>query len=267
MASQLRLGCDVWLSRPKSLARWIKFARLHRLTDVEIIVDRDEDGTLAAEPIPPALAAEARACAEDAEVRLAVCASVYNFGLGDASPAWAARCADAVRRALEFAVAAGAQRVGVRTDADGGLGQARRRARFAEHAARLGAEARAAGVVIALENLHDPVPLFVSLLGLEELRGWQVLWNLAHAHAFGGPAGLAAGAGDLFGRRLCGFSLSDNRGNADDHLAIGRGTVDVRGFLGAVWATRRELPIFLEIHRGADLIASLRTVRRWARSV
>lgn len=260
----MRLGCDLWLSRP--LARWFGFARLHRLTDLEIIVDRDQDGTLAAEPIPAALAVEARARAEDAGVRLSVCASVYNFGLGDPDPAWAARCAVAVRRAIEFAAAAGAERVCVRTDAEAGLQQSRRRARFAGHAAALADEARAAGVTLALENLHDPVPLFVSLLALPELAEWRALWNVAHAHAFGGPVGLAGAAGLLSGR-LCGFSISDNRGSADDHLGIGRGNVDVRGFLRGVWAGRRELPVFVEVHEGAALIASLKTLRRWARAV
>jgi sugar phosphate isomerase/epimerase len=177
-----------------------------------------------------------------------------------------------VRRAVDFAVAAGAARVAVRTDPEAGLGQSRRRDRFLGHAAALATEAAAAGVTLALENFHDPVPLFLSLLGAPELASWAALWNVAHAHAFGGPVG-QAGAVGLLARRppgLVGFALSDNRGHKDEHLPIGRGGrsgVDVRGFLAGVWARQPELPVFLEIHDGVGLEASVKTTRRWARAL
>ncbi|MCC6999974.1 MAG: sugar phosphate isomerase/epimerase [Deltaproteobacteria bacterium] len=256
----IELGCDVWLLKP--LPRWLRWAASIGCRHVEIICDRDLDGAGAATPIPVALADQARTLAGELGLGLGVCASVWNLALGDDDPAWAARSADAVRCAIEFAARAGAAWVVVRTDPDAGLRGARRRERFLDHAERLSREAAAAGVTLALENLHDPLPLFRDLLGRPELAAWAVLWNVAHAHAFGGPLTPAAGLA-LLPRAPLAFALSDNDGHSDGHLGIGRGSVDVRGFLPH--ALGAQVPLFIEVHEAAALEASVRTVRRWAR--
>ena len=258
----IELGCDVWLL--KSLSRWMRWASSIGCRHVEIICDRDLDGAGAATPIPVALADQARTLAGDLGLELTACASVWNLALGDDDPTWAARSADAVRCAVEFAARAGARWVVVRTDPEAGLRGARRRRRFLEHAANLGREAAAAGVALVLENLHDPVPLFVGLAAAPELADWHLLWNVAHAHAFGGPITPAAAAG-LLPRRPVAFALSDNDGRSDGHLGIGLGSVDVRGFLPRALGTG--VPVFIEVHQAAALEASVKTVRRWARGL
>lgn len=58
------------------------------------------------------------------------------------------------------------------------------------------------------------------------------------------------------------FHLHDNRGDADEHLPLGRGTIDLRGVGEEIQKLNREVPIILSMRRKEDIIKSIRFLEK-----
>ena len=112
------------------------------------------------------------------------------------------------------------------------------------------------GVTVMLENVYEPDPnLFVQLLNLVNAPNLQVCLDVGHLQAFGG--------GDfdhwlhtlwpLIGQ----VHLHDNRGDQDEHLALGQGTVPLASVLNFLASRDRQPLVTLEPHQEGSLTPSL----------
>ncbi len=117
----------------------------------------------------------------------------------------------------------------------------------------LGERVRDEGSLLMLENVYEHGPDDIRIL-FENLENKKVGFCLdtGHQAAFGHVpletwvASLEPYIGQLH--------LNDNTGKKDEHLAIGQGNIDFRGFFEQVKAVRKEPPIItLEPHREEDL--------------
>ena len=84
------------------------------------------------------------------------------------------------------------------------------------------------GVKILLENLRNEVTTPERLLEIVKIGHFDsvgICLDVGHAHLGGGEAGIAA-AIEICGPRLAQLHLHDNRGERDDHLWPGSGTID-----------------------------------------
>ena len=54
------------------------------------------------------------------------------------------------------------------------------------------------------------------------------------------------------------FHLHDNRGQADEHLPLGRGTIDLRGIGEEIQRMKKRHPIILSMRRKEDIVESIR---------
>jgi len=54
------------------------------------------------------------------------------------------------------------------------------------------------------------------------------------------------------------FHLHDNRGQADDHLPLGRGTIDLRGIGEEIQRMKKRHPVILSMRRREDIAESIR---------
>jgi sugar phosphate isomerase/epimerase len=54
------------------------------------------------------------------------------------------------------------------------------------------------------------------------------------------------------------FHLHDNRGQADDHLPLGRGTIDLRGIGEEIQRMKKRHPVILSMRRKEDIAESIR---------
>lgn len=127
----------------------------------------------------------------------------------------------------------------------------------------LGGAVAAAGSRLMLENVYEERPEYLVPL-LEGLAVDRVggCLDCGHATVFG-SGGLAVWL-EVLGPWLGQFHLHDNRGERDDHLALGDGCIDfdpVRRLLAA----RRDDPplITLEPRREADLWTDLKVMATW----
>jgi len=112
------------------------------------------------------------------------------------------------------------------------------------------------GVTVMLENVYETDPdLFLELLTLVNAPNLQVCLDVGHLHAFGG------GDFDLWLHTLWPFigqlHLHDNRGELDEHLALGQGTVPVASVLHFLAARDRQTLVTLEPHQEGSLWPSL----------
>ncbi len=108
------------------------------------------------------------------------------------------------------------------------------------------------GCRIGLENVFDRDPAILAglLKRLPEER-YGATFDIGHWHAYS-----KAGLDDWFaaiGHRIIGLHVHDNGGVADEHLAIGGGTVDWVPFLEAARALGRGLDWVLENRSLEDL--------------
>ena len=116
------------------------------------------------------------------------------------------------------------------------------------------------GVTIALENTPGEfgsaasLQQFVKETHLKDLR---FCFDIGHAHIAGGvAAGLEAMQG-----RIVTTHLHDNRGEKDEHLLPGEGTIDWDSAVRALRANPEELPFVLELKEKAAGDPSLDGVR------
>ncbi|OGS49155.1 MAG: hypothetical protein A3K68_03150 [Euryarchaeota archaeon RBG_16_68_13] len=122
------------------------------------------------------------------------------------------------------------------------------------------------GAVVTVENLDEPPSLLRR--ALDEVRGLRTCLDLGHAHLDGRTDGgreyLAA-----LGDRLDLVHVHDNHGGhgkeGDEHLAPGKGTIDVERDVRAIRAASYDGRMTLEVFVGTpeDKKAALRKMRHW----
>lgn len=267
-----RLGLSTFLWPGMSCSRWIELAVDLGLGGVELRADPRAAG-------PRDLAPEARERLREqfAERGLwtTVHAPIYDMNLSSPSPALSAAALGEVIQAVDLAADVGAQVVVVHPGhvdedylpLDGERDRAWRRFSFAMDA--ILAHAGAREVQVALENkqrgrgwdmVHTPAE---HLRALEQFPTLQACLDLGHLHTTSGdPAAYIAA---LTGR-LVHVHLHDNRGDRDEHLPLGRGTVAWQPALAALDEARYAGPIVLEIPDPDGLRASLAVLARTAES-
>jgi sugar phosphate isomerase/epimerase len=121
----------------------------------------------------------------------------------------------------------------------------------------LGERVQNAGSVLVLENVYEDGPRdFLPIFrGLEPLNVGFCL-DTGHAAAFS-RTGLDEWVTVLH-PYLAQIHLHDNHGDMDEHLALGKGLIDFKGFLRQVKATKTSPPLVtIEPHREGDLMPSL----------
>jgi sugar phosphate isomerase/epimerase len=62
------------------------------------------------------------------------------------------------------------------------------------------------------------------------------------------------------------FHLHDNRGQADDHLPLGRGTIDLRGIGEEIQRMKKRHPVILNMRRKEDIAESIRFLEGMGKS-
>ncbi len=124
-------------------------------------------------------------------------------------------------------------------------------------------EAAAEGdVPLCLENMMprniigvEPEDFFEIF---EKFPDFHLTLDSGHAHIDDPDGSRLAGFVDRFGGKIGHLHLSDNRGRADDHLAVGRGTIDFASLVSKLrqqgYADTLTLEIFSEDHQ--DLVIS-----------
>jgi sugar phosphate isomerase/epimerase len=116
--------------------------------------------------------------------------------------------------------------------------------------------AAAQRVTVMIENVYETDPdLFLELITLVNAPNFQVCLDVGHLRAFGG------GDFDLWLHTLWPFvgqlHLHDNRGEIDEHLALGQGTVPLEMVLHFLAARDRRPLVTLEPHQEGSLAPSL----------
>jgi sugar phosphate isomerase/epimerase len=121
----------------------------------------------------------------------------------------------------------------------------------------LGERIKETGSQLMLENVYEygPQELLGLLLGLDHSNVGFCL-DTGHAAAFG-RSGLDEWVAVLH-PWLGQLHLHDNRGDMDEHLALGAGLIDFEAFLRQVRAAKTSAPLVtIEPHREEDLMPSL----------
>lgn len=128
--------------------------------------------------------------------------------------------------------------------------------------------AAAAGVVLCAENMppnchafaapDDFAPLF------ERFPAFRMTLDVGHANIGDKTGGRALAFIRRFGDRIDHLHISDNRGKRDDHIRLGKGTVDLRGIARALKDIGYNGTATLEIFSDdlSDLKASLAYMKR-----
>jgi sugar phosphate isomerase/epimerase len=120
------------------------------------------------------------------------------------------------------------------------------------------------GIRIMAEHPPDrevPLETIQAILDADARLGF----HLDVGHAYVARLDLAQVLATL-GERLCHVHLSDNRGDADDHMPIGAGRIDWPEALGLLKASGYDGTITLEVFDQDDhtfLLASAEKVRQW----
>ncbi len=127
---------------------------------------------------------------------------------------------------------------------------------------RLSERVRDEGSLLVLENVYEDEPRdLLALFRPLEDRGVGFCLDTGHQAAFS-PAGLERWLTCL-APYLVQIHLHDNRGAQDEHLALGRGTIDFSTFFRDLVRLKRDPPVItLEPHREEDLEPSLEYLDR-----
>lgn len=124
------------------------------------------------------------------------------------------------------------------------------------------------GVVVTVENLDEPPEMLRA--ALDAIPDLRYCLDVGHAHLDGRADGGRLYLGALRDR-LGLVHLHDNHGGhgkeGDEHLAFGKGTIDLERDVAALKASGYDGRATLEIFAGTadDKKACLRKTRRWAR--
>jgi sugar phosphate isomerase/epimerase len=124
---------------------------------------------------------------------------------------------------------------------------------------RLVRQAEEAGVALALENTPG------TLWALDRApKGVGVCLDLGHLHLAEIPgSGVVSSAIGRFSDRLTHLHVHDNRGQEDDHLIPGGGSIDWQGVLAALAQARYAGPAVLELHAEGDPLLACERARRF----
>jgi putative AdoMet-dependent methyltransferase len=123
-------------------------------------------------------------------------------------------------------------------------------------------EIKAAGTTILLENMWDRRPdVLAELLQQLPPEQFAACLDVGHAHLHS-----AVGWADwisALGERLVYVHLSDNEGEWDQHLPLGRGTIRFPDFLPALQELKRDPWFVLEVKRWREAQESLAHLGWW----
>ena len=126
----------------------------------------------------------------------------------------------------------------------------------------LGSRVKDQGSVLMLENVFEKGPEEMSIL-MEGLDKEEVGFCLdtGHQAAFG-RVPLDEWVASLH-RRIGQLHINDNRGRRDDHLAIGKGSIDFKRFFEQIKAVKPKQPVItLEPHTEEDLWPSFEYLKK-----
>ncbi|MDN5362579.1 MAG: hypothetical protein PWP70_1626 [Moorella sp. (in: firmicutes)] len=114
----------------------------------------------------------------------------------------------------------------------------------------LAREAQQAGIKLAVENVgFGPTQLFASQEYISlfyEIDGLVALLDVGHAYLNGWDIPQVIGQ---LGEKLAALHLHDNRGQADEHLPLGRGKINFQPIWEALICTRAKPALVLEYYR------------------
>jgi len=117
------------------------------------------------------------------------------------------------------------------------------------------------GTLIALENVYETSPLYLSLL-LDTFRGSQNIcfcFDTGHFNAFS-RSSLEEWM-DALGSRIGQIHLHDNHGSADEHLPVGEGTFPFSLFFELLKRESTRPIVTLEPHTEENLWRTLKNIR------
>jgi sugar phosphate isomerase/epimerase len=129
-------------------------------------------------------------------------------------------------------------------------------------------ETKKLDLVVALENLHDfsnfkvRFPVTPSdFLVCKKVLGdkIQFVYDLGHGHST--LFHINEFVDKVGDDRIAGTHLHDNNQIDDEHLPVGQGTVDFRGFLTKYIQNGWKFPLNIEVKSYSDLIASIKSLR------
>jgi sugar phosphate isomerase/epimerase len=126
----------------------------------------------------------------------------------------------------------------------------------------LGARIRDEGGILVLENVYEQHPDDIRVL-FERLENETVGFclDVGHQAAFG-KVPFATWLKSLE-PYLCQLHLHDNNGKEDEHLALGRGTIDFQPVFEYLKTLKKELPVItIEPHSNEDLWPSFEYLER-----
>jgi len=114
-----------------------------------------------------------------------------------------------------------------------------------------------ASIMIALENVADPTP-YILLQLLDRIGSERVIpcLDFGHQHVFG-RLDLREWIFYLRNRPHIHFHFHDNDGGEDDHLPLGRGTIDWRLVKSSLRSLPGSFSVTLEPHTNQDMLDSL----------
>lgn len=123
-------------------------------------------------------------------------------------------------------------------------------------------KAEAAGLTLALENVFEETPeSLCALLEKIDSRSLGFCFDTGHHNVFSSASFLTWA--ESLGPYLKEVHLHDNRGEKDEHLPLGEGTFDFKGFF-AVLERLQLHPIYtIEPHEEPHLWRSLEAVRKY----
>lgn len=143
-----------------------------------------------------------------------------------------------MHRSMETAACLGARKVVLHPSMAGGMGGfvvETVKGYAMDFLSGMVAAARTLGLTICLENMFPRNRLGVEIDDFTEVfarfPSLQMTLDTGHANIADPLGNRLAGLVDRFGHQIGHLHISDNRGQMDDHLAVGQGTVDFNGLV------------------------------------
>lgn len=122
-------------------------------------------------------------------------------------------------------------------------------------------QAKKAGITIYIENSEDDTPEAVVAI-LQRYPSFKACFDLAHYTVFGAAGWEECLNGYPYGA-VGEVHLSDNDGKEDLHLVLGKGCVDIKGFLEEMDRRGEKPVITVEPHSGEDMLLDMKYMERF----
>jgi sugar phosphate isomerase/epimerase len=159
-----------------------------------------------------------------------------------------------MRRSLEVAFELGATKVVLHPSMAAGLGAfvgARIKAYATDFLAEMVEAAQQMQLTLCLENMFPRYMLGVQPADFEEIftsfPSLKLVLDTGHAHIDDRGEGRLLQLVEQFGSRIAHLHFSDNHGRRDEHLAVGKGTVDFAGLVQKLQAIGYDDTLTLEV--------------------